>query len=150
MVELKRIAQIVSILLIIGCSPQKRLNRLITKYPHLTVTHTDTMKVFDTIYLDSFDTLVRSEIIYSDSTIIVNNERVFAKYFYDTLRQEIIHEIKCKGDTVFYYKEIPFEVEKVVFKELSWWQKYRTIIYIILGLLTALFILKKFREYLPF
>ena len=116
----------------------------------MTVTDKDTIKVFDTIYLDSFDTLVRSEIIYSDSTIIINNDRVFAKYFYDTLRQEIIHEIKCKGDTVFYYKEIPYEVEKIVFKELSWWDKYKTIIYIILGLLTALFILKRFKEYLPF
>ena len=148
---MKRILLILNIIiLIIGCSPQKRLNRLINKYPHLTVTDKDTIKVFDTIYLDSFDTLVRSEIIYSDSTIIINNDRVFAKYYYDTLRQEIIHEIKCKGDTVFYYKEIPYEVEKIVFKELSWWEQYRTIIYIILGLLTALFILKRFREYLPF
>ena len=147
---MKRILILNIIILIVGCSPQKRLNRLINKYPYLTVTDKDTIKVFDTIYLDSFDTLIRSEIIYSDSTIIINNDRVFAKYFYDTLRQEIIHEIKCKGDTVFYYKEIPYEVEKIVFKELSWWEQYRTIIYIILGLLTALFILKRFREYLPF
>ena len=74
----------------------------------------------------------------------------FARYYYDTLRKEIYHEIKCKGDTVYYYKEIPYKVEKVVFKELSWWQQYKSIIYIILSVLIALFLLKRFKEYLPF
>jgi len=106
----KRILLILNIIiLIVGCSPQKRLNRLINKYPHLTVTDKDTIKVFDTIYLDSFDTLVRSEIIYSDSTIIINNDRVFAKYYYDTLRQEIIHEIKfCNSLNLFLVNLIVF------------------------------------------
>ena len=136
------------ILLLVSCSPQKRLNRLITKNPNLI--QLDTLIVKDTIVIESFNYDTVTTFKYSDTTIIVNTEKVLARYYYDTLRQEIYHEIECKGDTVYYYKEIPFKVEKVVFKELSWWQQYKSIVYIILIVLTALFLLKRFKEYLPF
>jgi|TARA_Y100000034_G_scaffold29533_1_gene35626 hypothetical protein len=139
--------KVLSIYLIIifsvGCSPQKRLNRLIKKYPELTEVSIDTIKVRDTIYIENYDTTVLSSIIKHDTTIIVNNDRTFARYYYDTLRQEIFHEIECIGDTIHYYKEVPYKVEKVVFKELSWWQKYKDIIIIISLLILALVILKK-------
>jgi len=127
----------------VGCTPQKRLNRLIKKHPHLTEVSIDTIKVRDTIYIENYDTTVLSSIIKHDTTIIVNNDRTFARYYYDTLRQEIYHEVKCLGDTVYYYKDVPYKVEKVVFKELSWWQKYKDIIIIISLLILALVILKK-------
>jgi len=129
--------------LLYSCSPQKRLNRLIKKYPELTEVSIDTIKVRDTIYIENYDTTVLSSIIKHDTTIIVNNDRTFARYYYDTLRQEIFHEIECIGDTIHYYKEVPYKVEKVVFKELSWWQKYKDIIIIISLLILALVILKK-------
>jgi len=133
----------ISLLFLCNCSPQKRLNRLIKKYPQLTEVSIDTIKVRDTIYIDNYDTTVLSSIIKHDTTIIVNNDRTFARYYYDTLRQEIYHEVKCLGDTVYYYKDVPYKVEKVVFKELSWWQKYKDIIIIISLLILALVILKK-------
>lgn len=146
--NLKKIILIVSILFV-GCSPQKRLQRLIKKHPELVEIKYDTIRLRDTIYIENYIHDTVNEIRFHDTTIIVNNDKTFARYFYDTLRQEIYHEIECKGDTVYYYKEIPFKVEKVVFKELSWWEKYRTIIYIILGLVIGLFLLKRFKEYLP-
>ena len=148
MERLKKTILIVSILLI-GCSPQKKLQRLIKKHPELVEVAFDTIKFRDTIYIQNYIHDTVNEIMFHDTTIIVNNEKTFARYYYDTLRQEIYHEIECKGDTVYYYKEIPFKVEKVVFKELSWWQKYKHIIYIILSLLIVLFLLKRFKEYLP-
>jgi hypothetical protein len=148
MEKLKKTILIVSVLLV-GCSPQKKLQRLIKKHPELVEIKYDTITLRDTIYIQNYIHDTINEIRLHDTTIIVNNEKTFARYFYDTLRQEIYHEIECKGDTVYYYKEIPYKVEKVVFKELSWWQKYRTIIYIILGLLIGLFLLKRFKEYLP-
>ena len=134
---------LISLILLYSCSPQKRLNRLIKKYPELTEVSIDTIKVRDTIYIENYDTTVLSSIIKHDTTIIVNNDRTFARYYYDTLRQEIFHEIECIGDTIHYYKEVPYKVEKVVFKELSWWQKYKDIIIIISLLILALIILKK-------
>ena len=133
----------ISLILLCNCSPQKRLNRLIKKHPELTETSYDTIRLHDTIYVENYDTTILNNIIKHDTTIIVNNDRTFARYYYDTLRQEIFHEINCIGDTVFYYKEIPYKVEKVVFKELSWWQKYKDIIIIISLLILALVILKK-------
>jgi len=141
---------LISLIFLYSCSPQKKLNRLIKKHPELVEVTFDTIKFRDTIYIQNYIHDTVNEITFHDTTIIVNNEKTFARYYYDTLRQEIYHEIKCKGDTVYYYKEIPFKVEKVVFKELSWWDKYRVIIYIVLGLLIALFLLKRFKEYLPF
>jgi len=134
---------LISLIFLYSCTPQKRLNRLIKKHPHLTEVSIDTIKVRDTIYIENYDTTVLSSIIKHDTTIIVNNDRTFARYYYDTLRQEIYHEVKCLGDTVYYYKDVPYKVEKVVFKELSWWQKYKDIIIIISLLILALVILKK-------
>lgn len=131
------------VLLLIACSPQKRLNRLINKYPHLTETSIDTIIVIDTVIIDNYDTTVLSNIIKHDSTIVINNEKVYLKYFYDTLKETIIHEFECFGDTIVKEKIIPYEVEKVVYKELNWWQQYKHIIIIFALLIIALIVLKK-------
>mgnify|MGYP003625700625 CR=1 FL=1 len=89
----------------------------------------------------SYDTIVLNSVVNNDTTIIVNTERVLARYYYDTLRQEIWHEIECKTDTVYYEKLIP--VDKIVYKELSFWEKYNTLIYIALGLFILLVVYKR-------
>ena len=76
-----------------------------------------------------------------DTTTVINNERVILKYYYDTLREVIYHEVECLGDTV--YTEKLITVEKAVFRELSWWEKYKEFIYISLVLLLVLIVLKK-------
>ena len=51
---IKNYIQIILVsLLIIGCSPQKRLNRLITKYPQLT--EIDTIIVRDTVVVENYN-----------------------------------------------------------------------------------------------
>jgi hypothetical protein len=127
------------LLLLVSCTPQKRLNRLITKHPNLI--QLDTLIVRDTIVIESYNYDTITTFKYSDTTIIVNTEKVLARYYYDTLRQEIWHEIECKEDTIFYEKLVP--VEKVVYKELSFWEKYETLIYILLALFVLLVIYKK-------
>ncbi len=129
--------------MLIACSPQKRLNRLINKYPYLTETSIDTIFVIDTIIIDNYDTTVLSNIIKHDSTIIVNNEKVYLKYFYDTVKETIIHEFECFGDTIIKEKIIPYKVEKVVYKELNWWQQYKHLIIIFALLILALIVLKR-------
>tara|TARA_B110000438_G_C15462215_1_gene499393 strand:- start:122 stop:547 length:426 start_codon:yes stop_codon:yes gene_type:complete len=121
------------------CTPQKRLNRLVDRHPHLV--ELDTIKIIDTIIMLSYDTIVLNSVVNNDTTIIVNTERVLARYYYDTLRQEIWHEIECKTDTVYYEKLIP--VDKIVYKELSFWEKYNTLIYIALGLFILLVVYKR-------
>ena len=127
------------LLLLVSCTPQKRLNRLITKHPNLI--QLDTLIVRDTIVIESFNYDTVTTFKYSDTTIIVNTEKVLAKYYFDTLRQEIWHQIECKEDTIFYEKLVP--VEKVVYKELSFWEKYSLLIYIALALFVLLIIYKR-------
>tara|TARA_R100001443_G_scaffold9347_1_gene18943 strand:- start:244 stop:684 length:441 start_codon:yes stop_codon:yes gene_type:complete len=132
----KSIVQVLLIVLI-GCSPQKQLNRIIEKNPHLT--ETDTIRVVDTVVVNnySFDTINRVQT--HDTIIIQNNERVEARYFYDTVRQEIWHEIECKNDTIFQEKLIP--VDRVVYKELTMYEKYKDVALIIVCALILLFII---------
>ena len=83
---IKNYIQVILIsLLIIGCSPQKRLNRLITKFPQLT--ETDTIIVRDTVVVENYNYDTTTIIRLHDTTMVVNNERAVLKYFYDTLRK---------------------------------------------------------------
>jgi hypothetical protein len=135
-------------LLLISCSPQKKLNRLIAKHPELLQKDTLNVVIHDTIVVETihYDTI--TQLSYHDSTIVVNNEKVFLKYFYDTLTREIYHEVTCFGDTVYFTKEVPVIIEKVVIEELTWWEKWRDTI-IIVGIIILLLILfKKFGKVL--
>ncbi len=137
---IKNYIQIILIsLLFICCSPQERLNRLITKHPELS--QKDTIIVRDTIVVENYNHDTTTIIRLHDTTTVINNERVVLKYYYDTLREIIYHDVECLGDTV--YTEKLITVEKAVFRELSWWEKYKEFIYIGLILIFVLMILKK-------
>ena len=77
--------------LLISCSPQKKLNNLLKRHPELLQQDTLNLFIHDTVVIERFhhDTVTR--VSFHDTTIIVNNERILAKYFYDTLRKEIHH-----------------------------------------------------------
>ena len=135
----KSISQILIICFLISCTPQKRLNRLVRKYPQLA--QLDTIRIIDTIVIDNFNYDTIETVNYHDTTIIVNNERIEARYFYDTLRQEIYHEITCKSDTIIQDRFIP--VEKVVVQEQKTWQKYKPLAIFSIVILIALAILKR-------
>ena len=135
----KSISQILIICFLISCSPQKRLNRLVKKYPQLT--QLDTIRIIDTIVIDNYNYDTVETVNYHDTTIIVNNERIEARYFYDTLRQEIFHEITCKSDTIIQNRFIP--VEKVIVQEQKTWQKYKPMALFSIVILIALAILKR-------
>ena len=105
----------------ISCSPQNRLNRKVKRAENYAYKHglviKDTIKVVDTVIIDNYIHDTTSTIIKHDSTIVVNNEKVFLRYFYDTLRQEIYHEIECKGDTIIREVLVPVDKIKVIEKD---------------------------------
>ena len=140
---IKNIIQIVLICLIVSCSPQKRLNRLVKKHPELSQIDTLNLVVRDTIAIEkqSFDTT--TQIIYHDSVTVINNERVILKYFYDTITQELNHYLENKTDTIYTEKIVNVPVDRVIVRELSWWDRYKEFIYIGLVLIMVLIILKK-------
>ena len=135
----RHIIQVLTVALLFSCSPQKRLNRLVKKYPSLV--ELDTIRIIDTVITSTIQHDTTTVFQFHDTTTIVNTEKVFLKYFYDTLTREIHHEYICFGDTIIQEKIIP--IEKIVYKEINWWEKYQSLIYIFLIGFVLLVIYKK-------
>lgn len=137
---MKRYTEIALLILFLSsCSPHQRLQRLLKKNPQLI--ELDTIRVIDTVIIDNYTYDTITNIHLHDSTTVINNEKVILKYFYDTLTREIWHEVECLSDTIITEKVI--QVEKVVYKQLSWWEQYKTIILIISLIVGVLIVLKK-------
>ena len=135
----RHIIQVLTVVLLFSCSPQKRLNRLVKKHPSLV--ELDTIKIIDTVITPTIQHDTTTVFKVSTHDTVINNEKVFLKYFYDTLTREIHHEYICFGDTIIQEKIVP--IEKVVYKELDWWEKYQSLIYIGLALFVLLVIYKR-------
>tara|TARA_B110000438_G_scaffold272351_1_gene290960 strand:+ start:3077 stop:3481 length:405 start_codon:yes stop_codon:yes gene_type:complete len=106
-----------------SCSPQKRLNRIVKNNPHILQKDTIQIVVRDTIIIQSqtYDTITK--FFHSDTIQVIDNSRITLKYYYDTIEKNIYHSVDYKTDTIFFEKIVPVEVERVVIKELTWWQK---------------------------
>ena len=104
-----------------SCSPQNRLNRKVKRAENYAYKHglviKDTIKVIDTVIVDNYIHDTTETFYRHDSITVVNNEKVFLRYFYDTLRQEIYHEIECKGDTIIREVLVPVDKIKVIEKD---------------------------------
>ena len=129
---------------LISCNPQNRLNRKVKRAENYAYKHglviKDTIKVVDTVIVDNYIHDTTATIIKHDSTIVVNNEKVFLRYFYDTLRQEIYHEVECKGDTIIREVLVPVDKVKVIEKD----NRYMIVLIV---LLSALFFVVLRRNY---
>lgn len=132
------------IFLCFSCSPQQRLQRLLKKNPELI--ELDTIRVIDTVIIQRYDTTLINTIIRQDSVTLINTERIKIKYYYDTITEKIEHFISLPSDTITQEVIIPYE--KIVYKELSWWEQYGTIVIIISLILGVLIVLKKFGKIL--
>ena len=117
----RHIVKVLAVILLFSCSPQKRLNRLVKKHPSLV--ELDTIKIIDTVITPTIQHDTTTVFKVSTHDTVINNEKVFLKYFYDTLTREIHHEYICFGDTIIQEKIIP--IEKIVYKEINWWEKYQ-------------------------
>ena len=112
---------LIIVIFLTSCNPQNRLNRKVKRAENYAYKHglviKDTIKVVDTVIVESYIHDTTATIIKHDSTIVVNNEKVFLRYFYDTLRQEIYHEVECRGDTIIREVLVPVDKIKVIEKD---------------------------------
>ena len=124
------------LIFLVSCNPQNRLNRKVKRAENYAYKHglviKDTIKVVDTVIVESYIHDTTATFYSHDSITVINNEKVFLRYFYDTLRQEIYHEIECKGDTIIREILVPVDKIKVIEKD----NRYMIII---IALLAALF-----------
>jgi len=141
---MKYAISIITFLLVFGCSPQKKLQRLVKKHPELL--QLDTIVIRDTIIIEDYVHDTTTVIRYHDSTTVIDNSKVILKYFYDTITREIHHEVECLGKEIITEKVIPYE--KIVIQELTWWQKYGSLVIIISFLILFLLLIKRFGKLL--
>lgn len=128
---------------LISCSPQNRLNRKVKRAENFAykkgLVIKDTVKIFDTVFIENYNFDTVTNFVTHDTVTFVNTEKIIARYFYDTLRKEIYHEIECKGDTLI--KEIFIPVDKVKIVEKD--NKYMFFVWAILILILILYLIKK-------
>ena len=104
-----------------SCSPQNRLNRKVKRAENFAYKHglviKDTIKVVDTVIVESYIHDTTATFYTHDSITVINNSQVLLKYFYDTLRQEIYHEVECRGDTIIREVLVPVDKWQVIEKD---------------------------------
>ena len=132
------------LIFLVSCSPQSRLNRKVKRAENFAYKHglviQDTIKIVDTVTIDNYIHDTTATIILHDSITVVNNEKVYLKYFYDTLRQEIYHEVICKGDTIIREIVVPVDKIKVIDKD----NRYMIIVIVLLAALFFVILRKNY------
>jgi hypothetical protein len=133
------------LIFLVGCSPQNRLNRKVKRAENYAYKHglviKDTIKVIDTVVIDNYRIDTLNTFTRHDSTVVFNTDKVYLKYFYDTLRQEIYHEVECRGDTIIREVLVPVDKIKVIEKD----SRFNIILIV---LLAALFFVVLRRNYI--
>jgi hypothetical protein len=125
-----------------GCSPGRRLARLLEHHPELTVA--DTLRVRDTIAVPVVKTDSFIDLRQMTDTVVIEKERLSVKLFKQ--RDTLYVEGECKADTIIRERLIPVEKIRLVnpglpallFDKIPW---------LVLGLLGILLIIKIFNKY---
>jgi hypothetical protein len=127
--------------IIYSCSPEKRLNRLVTAHPELV--KTDTIKISDTVITagTEIDTAIPVPLL--KDTVIVEKDKLRLRFI--EIHDTLFVEAEQIPDTVILTREIP--VEKIVstaqsgqsgFKLIEFFDKYPLPIIIVLILIIVI------------
>lgn len=131
--------------LLISCSPERRLARLIKKHPEL-VAH-DTIYKSDTTIVNGVqhDTIFRTQI--TKDTVIIRDKQLTIKYYNDGKTTYL----KGVCDTIRIIKEVPIMVNSVnpiryITEPTKWWQWVLYVIAVLALLFVALDVWSTFRK----
>lgn len=133
---------LIPLLILISCTPQRRFDRLVKKYPYLLTNDTLVVKdtIRDTIRIIvpevSVDTVVSIKELYD--TIVLEKDRIKVKVW--RVKDKVYIDGKC--DTVYIEKPI----ERVVYRKIpvKYYQKtpwYKTLLNNVLGILLILLLI---------
>ena len=117
-----------------GCTPEKRLARIVKKNPHLL--EKDTLTITDTVTLDRVSVDSVSSIYFD--TLYLEKERLSIRIV--RVNDSIYIHGESRGDTVFIERKIP--INRVIVKELTLWEKYNWLLWVFLALL-VLYLFKR-------
>ena len=127
-----------------SCNPQNRLNRKVKRAENYAYKHglviKDTIKVIDTVVIESYIYDTTATFYTHDSITVIDNSQILLRYFYDTLRQEIYHEIECRGDTLIREVLVPVDKIRVIEKD----NRFNIILIVILAALFFVILRKNY------
>lgn len=104
---------ILILLILTSCNPQKRIDRIIKRNPHLI--KKDTILIKDTIITEK----VSKDTIFNINFDTINIEKEKLKVKLIRINDTIQLYAECKEDTIFYEKIV--EVDKIVHKKNNNW-----------------------------
>ena len=132
------------LIFLVSCSPQNRLNRKVKRAENYAYKHglviKDTIKVIDTVIVESYIYDTTATFYTHDSITVIDNSQILLRYFYDTLRQEIYHEVICRGDTLIREVLVPVDKVKVIEKD----NRFNIIIIVLLAALFFVILRKNY------
>lgn len=127
---------------LLSCSPAKRFNRLITKYPYLLTT--DSVVVHDTVRIVvpevHTDTVVTLKEL--TDTVVLTKDRVTVKAWYVPKEKKVYLQGKC--DPVYITKVVTKKIPVKYYEHYPWWKKFLNnalAFLFILGILYLIYIL---------
>lgn len=137
---------LVIVVILVGCTPQKQLNRLLTKHPYLA--KKDTIRFIDTVQFVTnkveIDTIHSLESMRRD-TFIIHRENLTIKTIVH--KDSIYIWGQCDADTIYKTVEYAIPYDKFEYQEIKRWKKW--IGWLVVALL-ILIILQVARKFLPF
>jgi len=116
---MKKLVLLIIVVLLLGCSPQKRLTRLLTKHPDLM--KSDTTYVIDSFFFDkiSVDTVFKWADVRINDTITITKDKIVTKII--RLPGDSVYvSSEYMGDTIFIEKPIIRTIVKTECKRSIW------------------------------
>jgi hypothetical protein len=109
------------ILLLASCSPTKRFNRLIEKYPYLITSDTVVIRDTITLYVPEVHTDTVVTLKELTDTITITNERVTVKAWYVPKEKKVYIQGKC--DPIYITKIVDRKIPVKYYEKYPFWKK---------------------------
>jgi hypothetical protein len=109
------------LLLLTACSPTKRFNRLIEKYPYLITSDTITIRDTITLYVPEVHTDTVVTLKELTDTITLTNERVTVKAWYVPKEKKVYIQGKC--DPIYITKIVDRKIPVKYYEKYPFWKK---------------------------
>lgn len=108
-------------LLLTACSPTKRFNRLIEKYPYLITSDTITIRDTITLYVPEVHTDTVVTLKELTDTITITKDRVTVKAWYVPKEKKVYIQGKC--DPIYITKIVERKVPIKYYEKYPFWKK---------------------------
>lgn len=136
---------ILLVVVIVGCSPQRRFTHLITKYPELLTTDTIVVRDTITLYVPEVHTDTVVTIKELTDTVTITKDRVTVKAWYVPKEKKVYIQGKC--DPIYITKIVERKVPVKYYEKTPKWKIFLNNLLYLLLILSLLYGLWRLIKY---